>query len=143
MRSTITTGVPRRRDLVEQRRLRVDRRDQDPLHPLLLEQVEVRLLALGALAAVAEHQRQVGGLGGDLDALGDVGEERVAGVEHHVGQGPAGAGAQLPGRLVADEAQLGHGPLDPCPGRRADPVGPVQHVGDRAEGDAGAARRRP
>ena len=78
-------------DLVEQRRLRVDRGDQDALDPLLLEQLQVLLLALRALAAVAEHQGEVGGLGGVLDALGDVGEERVAGVEHHVGERAAGA----------------------------------------------------
>ena len=40
-----------------------------------------------------------------LDAAGDVGEERVGDVEHDQADGAAAAGAQLAGRLVADEAQ--------------------------------------
>ena len=35
---------------------------------------------------------------------------------------------------------LGHRGLHPLPGAGTDPVGPVQHVGDGAEGDAGGGR---
>jgi hypothetical protein len=105
----------------------------------LQEPVEVDSLALFAGVAVADEQRQVGVLRGELDTLGDVVEERVGAVEHHVREGAAGTRPQLACRLVAHEAQLGHGALDPLPGAGADHLGPVHHVGDRAEGDAGRA----
>jgi hypothetical protein len=108
----------------------------------------MHLLALRAAVAVADEQRQVGVLGGQLDALGDVVEERVAAVEHHVGERPAGARAQLPGRLVAHEAEVGHRPLDPLPGAGADHFGAVHHVRHCAQRDPGGRRhvldgRRP
>ena len=43
-------------------------------------------------------------------------------------------------RVLAAIAELGHRLLHPRPGRRADPVGSVEHVGDRSEGHAGARR---
>ena len=89
-------------------------------------------LARSRRRAVAEEQRAARRLGRLLDAAGDVGEERVAGVEHHVGEGAAAARPQLAGRLVADEPELAS-PARPGPGSRADQVGAVEHVGDRAE----------
>ena len=44
-----------------------------------------------ALAAGAQHEGEVDRLGRGLHALGDIGEERVARVEHHVGERAAGA----------------------------------------------------
>ena len=136
-RSTSTTGTPRSTTASIHGGRGVDRGEQDALHPLLHQRGEVGLLALGAVVAVADDHGHVRDLGGDLDALGDVGEERVGGVEHHVGDRPAGPHPQLAGELVAHEAELGHRPLDPLPGAGADHLGAVQHVGDGAEGDAG------
>ena len=125
--------------------LGVDRSDQDALHPLLLREVEVRLLAgprgcrccRGTATARPPRPRY-------SMPFGDVGEERVAGVEHEVGQG---AGCEpvrsCAGRLVPDEAEGAHGRLDPFPGRRGDPVGPVPDVRNGAQGHAGPRPRRP
>ena len=115
--------------------LRVEGRDEDALHPLLDEVVEVRHLAVGPVAAVAHVEREVALLGRLLDPGGDVGEERVGRVEHHVRQRAAAPRPQVPRSLVAHEAEVGHRLLDPATGRWADPVGPVQHVRHRAERD--------
>ena len=113
--------------------LGVEGRDEDALDALLDEVVEVRHLAVGPVAAVAHVEREVTLLGRLLDPGGDVGEERVGRVEHHVGQRPAASRPQVPRGLVAHEAEVGHRLLDPAAGGGADPVGPVQHVGHRAE----------
>ena len=86
-------------DRVQGRRLGVDRGDQDALHPLLLEVRRWVSSRVGAVVAVADEQREAGRLRGQLDALRDVGEERVAGVEHHVGER---AGCARPGAARAD-----------------------------------------
>ena len=41
-----------------------------------------------------------------LDAPGDIGEERVRRVERDIGDDPAAAGLELPGRAIGHEAQL-------------------------------------
>ena len=78
------------------------------------EQLEVVGLAGGVAVAVAHVQRHAVGPGGLLDALGDVGEERVGGVEHQVGDRPAASGPQLAPRLVAHEPELGDGVAGPA-----------------------------
>ena len=92
------------------------RGDEHALHPLLGEHVEVRGLPAGSVVAVAEDHGEPGGLGDVLDAAGDVGEERVGDVEHDQADRAAAAGAQLPGRLVADEAERGDRGVDPLAG---------------------------
>jgi hypothetical protein len=134
--------------LVEGGGVGVHRGDQDALDALLHQAVQVHLLALGAAVAVADEQRQVGVLGGGLDALGDVVEERVGAVQHHVREGAAGAGAQLAGRLVAHETELQHRPFDPFAGARGDHLGAVHHIGHGAQRHPGRCgdvldRRRP
>ena len=138
-------GVPRRATSSSVRRVGVDRGDQDALHPLLLEQGRGGRRSRSAeFAAVAEHQRQAGRLGRARRCRAATSVKNgLRGVEHHVGEGAAAAGPQLPRRLVAHEAEVGHRPLHPLAGLGADPVRPVEHVGDGAEGDPGRARRRP
>ena len=113
----------------------VDRRDEHPLDPLLLQQVEVRRLAAPVLAAVAEEHRQPDRVGGLLHALRDVGEERVARVEHDVRERAAAAAAQLASRLVAHEAQLRDRGQHALPRALGHHFGTVQDVRDRADGD--------
>ncbi len=74
-----------------------------------------------------------------LGAAGDVHEERVAHVEHEQGHDPALAGPQLAGGLAADVAELLDHRLHTVPGRLGDQIGPVDHIGHRAHGDAGLA----
>lgn len=59
----------------ETRVVRIDRGDQDAVHTLLDEEIDVGGFAL---VAVAEEQRHARRLDGLLDALGDVGEEGAA-----------------------------------------------------------------
>ena len=143
VRSTMTTGVPRADDRRPGSRssgstgvIRM------PCTRCCWSRARGRPRSRSALVvAVADEQRQVGSLGGVLDALRDVGEERVA--RRRASRRPACwllPGPQLAGGLVAHEAELGHRLLDPLPGRGADPVGPVQDVGDGAERDAGGGR---
>jgi hypothetical protein len=126
--------------LVERGVVRVQRGDEDALDALLLQPSEVGPLALSPVRAVAQEEREVVPLHGVLDSLGDVGEERVGCVEHHVRQGLAAARSQLPRRLVAHEAQVRHGLFDPVSRRGADSVGPVENVGHRAQGNPGRQR---
>lgn len=116
--------------------VRVERGDQDALDPLLLQPVQVVELSGGTVVAVAHEDRHLRFLGRLFDPLGDIGEERVRGVEEDIGQRPAGAAPQLPRLLVADEAQVGHRLFDPAAGRGGNLVGLVHHVGDRPERDA-------
>ena len=105
-RSTITTGVPRRASSASRGSAAVDRGDQHALDPLLLQEVEVgRLARRGPAPLLQRKTASPARVGGLLHALRDVGEERVAGVEHDVGQRAAAAAAQLAGRLVAHEAR--------------------------------------
>jgi hypothetical protein len=94
-------------------------------------------LAGSAVVAVAEEEREVAVLGDMLHPLGDVGEERVGGVEHDVADRAAAARAELAGRLVAHEPEIGHRLLDPRPSGSADAVGLVEDVGHRAQGHPG------
>ena len=92
----------------------------------------------GEVVGVAEDHRQARGVGRLLDAARDVGEERVGDVEHDQADGAAVPGPQVPGRLVADEARASAiASLDPLAGAGADRVGPVEHVADGADRDAG------
>ena len=98
-------------------------RDEHAAHALLLEEVEVGGLALGLLVAVAEQHRDavLGRL--VFRAAGDVGEERVAGVEHDEADRTRPTGAQLAGGVVAHVAEVADGerararPRSPRPGR--------------------------
>ena len=119
--------------LVEHRGPRVHRRDEDAEDAPLLEPAQVGQLPLRSLVAVAEEERNASDLGRGLHPGRDIGEERVGRVEHDVADGVAPAGLQLPGRLVADEAEVQHRPLHPLAGGRADLLGPVEDVRDGAK----------
>jgi hypothetical protein len=99
----------------------LDRGDQDPLDPLLLEQVEVAAFALGLFGAVAEDHRQPLGSHRLLDPAGDVGEEGVGHVQHDQAEGAAAAGPQRASGFVAHEPEGGDGLLHPGPGWPARP----------------------
>jgi hypothetical protein len=116
------------------------RRDQDPLHPLLFEEVEVTGLLGGVVIAIAQDDCEAGVVGGVFNTSCDIGEERVGDVEDDKPDRAAVAGAQLPGRLVADEAEIADRVEDPSASRFGDDVGSVEDVGDRADRDAGHAR---
>jgi hypothetical protein len=115
-----------------------ERGDEHAVHVLLLEQVEVRGLAVAALVAVAEDDREAGLRRLVFRAACHVGEEGVAHVEHDETHGLAASGAQLPGGVVADEAELVDGLQHAGDGARGDLVGPVEHVGDGADRHARA-----
>ena len=80
---------------------------QHAVDPLLLEEIEVGRLAVQALVAAAEQHRHALLRGARLGAPRDLGEERVADVEHDEADAAAAPGAQLPGGVVADVTELG------------------------------------
>ncbi len=82
------------------------RRDQDAAHPLLFEEVEVAGLAVDVLVAVAEDHGQpvLGGLA--FRAAGEIGEERVAHIEHDEADRRAAPDTQLSRRVVAHVPEL-------------------------------------
>src|SRR5690606_6863851 len=113
--------------------------DDDALHPVLLEQAQVALLAPGVVVGRGDHERVVVPVEALLDAARDIGEERVGDVAHDGADGRDGAGPQLPGGAVAHEVELRDGGLDPLPGAGKHPVGPVEDVRHRADGDTGCS----
>jgi hypothetical protein len=113
------------------------RRDEHPLHPVLFEQFQVALLLAFLVVAVAQDDGEARLVRLVLHAAGQVGEERVGHVEHHQADRPAAPGAQLAGGLVAHEAEFRDRGVHPVAGRPGHDVGPVEHVGDRGDGDAG------
>jgi len=121
----------------ERRHVDLHRRDQHPPHPLLEQQLEVVRLARNITVAVADEESDGSRPGDALDALGDVGEERVRGVEHQVGDRAALAGAELSPGLVADETELGDGPQHAFPRRLGHQVRAVEDVRDRSDRHAG------
>ena len=112
------------------------RRDQDSLHPVLFQQLQVVRFFRLLVVAVAQDQRQARFARLILHAAGDVGEERVRHVEHDQADGAAPAGPQLARRLVPDEPQLLDRGLHPDAGGLGNHVRPVEHIGHRANGDA-------
>ena len=127
-----------------QPRARADHRgDQHALHPVLLEQFQVALFLALLLVAVAQDDREARLARLVLHAAGQVGEERVGHVEHDQADRPAPAGPQLAGRLVPDEAEFPDRGVHPVPRRPGDDFWPVEHVGDRGDGDAGVRRDIP
>ena len=114
--------------------------DQHAAHALLVEQLEVAPLPPVVARAVAEQDHTTGLLDGVLDPAGHVGEEGVGRVDDHEPHGAARAGPQLPGRLVADEPEVGDGGVHPVAGALGDQVGLVQHVGDGAHRHPGRRR---
>ena len=107
-RSTMTSGRAAGR-CRRGRRVGVDRGDQDALRPAAARSCSRwRPRGLASLSLLQRKSGEVLVVGGVLDAVGHVGEERVGDVEHHVGERAAGAGPELAGGLVADEAELGH-----------------------------------
>ena len=112
------------------------RRDQDPLHPVLLQQFQVvRFLDL-LIVAVAQDDGQARLAGLVLDPACHVGEERVRHVEHDQPYGPAPPGPELARRLVPDETQMLDGRLHPAAGGLGHHVRPVEHVRDSAHRNA-------
>jgi hypothetical protein len=109
-----------------------DRRDEHAGDPLLLEQVEVRGLAGGVLVAVAQGERESGLRGGILGSPRDVGEERIAHVEHHHADGRAAPVTELARGIVADEAELRDRGIDPRHGVGRHLLGMIHRVGHRA-----------
>jgi hypothetical protein len=109
------------------------RGDEQPLYPLLLQHVEVALLAGGVLTAVAHDEHAAGGLDHALGTAHHVGEERVGHVEHHDGDGAAAPGAELAGGVVAYVAEFGDRVEYPAAGRLGHRFGSVEHVAHRAQ----------
>jgi hypothetical protein len=111
----------------------VDGSDEHPVHALLPEQVEVGVLALGTLVAVAEQHAHARLCRTILGATRDLREEGVARVEHHECDRATATGAQLTRRVVAHEAQLVDRTLHALDRRGGDLGGPVEHVRDGAD----------
>ena len=118
-----------------------DRRDQDALDALLLELGEVAALAAQVAGRVADDEDRAD-VGHDrLDAVRDVGEERVGGVEHDERERAALARPQLRGRTRCGRSRARRSRR-----ARAGRVSgatrsrPVEHVGDRADRHARAGR---
>src|SRR5471030_2554962 len=86
---------------------------QHPVHSLLEQKPEVLVLPDRVPVAVAHDQGEAVLTARILSTARDIGEERVAGIEEDIGNDPAAACAQLAGLLVAHEAEIGHGRLDP------------------------------
>ena len=60
-----------------------DRGDQQPEHPLLVERVDVGSFPVLLLIGRTQQHREIVFAGAAFGGPGDVGEERVADVEHH------------------------------------------------------------
>ena len=113
------------------------RRDQHALHPVRFEQPQEALLLALLVIAVAQDDRQPGLAGLVLHPACHVGEERVGHVEHDKPDRPAVPGAQLARGLVPDEPELPDRRVHPVAGLLSHDFGPVEHVRDRGDGDAG------
>lgn len=127
-------------DLVDGGGLAPDRGDENSERALFPQHAEVVMFAGGVVATIAQDDRQARGDGDAFRPGGQVGEERVADVEHDQADGAAAARPQLPGRFVADEAELVYRAQHAIPGGRRHPLGPVQDVGHGAHGDPGPGR---
>ena len=112
-----------------------ERRDEQTGDALLLEEVDVGALAFDLLVAVAECDRHPRLGGSFLGAAGDVGEERVAHVEHDQAYRATVSCAQLPGGVVAHEAELLDRRCDAFDGGGRHLVRVVQDVRDGPDRD--------
>ena len=109
-----------------------------PAHLLLLEQIEVDLLPRVVLVRVAVQDRDVVTGALVLGAADDVLIERILAVEDdepHRGADPA---AQLASGVVAHVPEFLDGAIHPIDRVDRDLVGPVEDVGNGADGDARA-----
>jgi len=120
-----------------------DRGDQHALHPVLLEHFQVALLLAFLVVAVAQDYGEARLVRLVFHAARQVGEEGVRHVEHHQADRAAAAGPQLARGLVPYEAELPDRGVHPVAGRPRHDVGPVEHVRDRGDGDAGVGGDLP
>jgi hypothetical protein len=89
------------------------------------------------VAAVAEQDGTAVERRRILGGPGHGREERVADVEHDEADGPAVAGAELPGGVVAHETEFLDGLQDAVLGARRNPVRIIQDIRYRAHCHAG------
>jgi hypothetical protein len=108
------------------------------LHPVFLQQVQVAgLLARLTIAATEQHGHP-GGQSDRLDALGDVGEERVGHVEHDQTEHATVATAQVTSGGVGHVPQIPDGGEDAAAGGGRHAVALVEHGGNGTDRDPGA-----
>ena len=111
------------------------RRDQNPVHALFLEQVEVGGLAFQVVVGISQQDGKAFFGRAIFGTTGKVGEERVGDVEHDESQAAAASGSQLAGSVVAHEAELVDSGLHAGDGRGRDLFRPIHDVRHRPHGD--------
>ena len=121
--------------LEQLRTRRVGGSDEQPADAKLGEVSQVLVLARRVLIGVAEEQREPFLADCMLDPAGDIGEERVAGVEQDVGDDRTATSLQLTGGAVRDEPELIDRLLDPQPRCRPNDVWTIQDVRNGADRD--------
>ena len=125
-----------RADLPEAARGQARRgRDQDPGHPLLLEESQRLVLARRHRAGAREDDEVVGLRRRTLHATRDLGEERVVEVEHDECDRRVPDPPQLARRVVPDEPERVDRREHALPRRLRHELRLVQHVRHRAERD--------
>ena len=90
---------------------------------------------MASSSEVPEEHRQIELRGAALRASGDVGEERVADIKDKQRHASGPLGFELPGGVIADEAELVDGGMHASDGGRCHFVRGVQDVGHGADGD--------
>jgi hypothetical protein len=113
-----------------------DGRDEDAVHPLLLEQLQVAALALVAAVAVGQQHREPAPRGEALDPASEVDEERVPDVEGDQADRGAPADPQLPRGVVAHVPEFLDRLRDAPAGARGDAVRGVEELRDGGRGHA-------
>jgi hypothetical protein len=87
---------------------------QQSTDAMLLEQVNIAILASGHLIAAREQNGVSVSFRCLLACMGKFGKKWVCYVQHDHAQSGASAKAKLPSKIVAYETELVHRPLNPC-----------------------------
>ena len=125
---------------LQARALLVDRRDDDALHPLLHEQIEVLVLTVGVVGAVRDDHAEVEFAGCRVGAEHDVDEEGVREVGRGHPDRAKPARAVLPGALPRHEVEVADRVEHALASVGVDVERPIEHVAHGAGRDPGALR---
>ncbi len=128
----VDDGNPLLGELLEPEVVVFDRGDDDAVHPLLREHVEVLLLAHRVEPVVHDHDADAETFGLGLCAEGHVDEVRVAEVGHPEPESAFATGAELARRGAGGEIEFRDGGEHSFPHTGGDVARAVEHVAHRS-----------